>query len=174
MPSINYRRRRISDPEEGADATAQVFTNVYQALVSFRYDLNRPAASFRSWVFAIAHNVVVDSHRHRKPVVRFDHIPDPGETHRPWDMTDPALGPDEVAIQSDAARDLHRALNHLPERHRAIVELRLAGLAPAEIAVVLGMSPGNVRIMQFRAFARLRKVLDPAAPPVAGNEGVVS
>ena len=40
-----------------------------------------------------------------------------------------------------------------------MVELRLAGLRGPEIAAVLGKTPGSVKLLQFRAFGRLRALL---------------
>jgi RNA polymerase sigma-70 factor (ECF subfamily) len=51
-------------------------------------------------------------------------------------------------------------LAHLPADQRRIVELRLAGLTGVEIARALGRSEGAVKMLQFRAVARLRALLD--------------
>ena len=53
------------------------------------------------------------------------------------------------------------ALRQLSDKQRYVVELRISGLKGQEIADVLGMSAGAVRVAQFRAFARLREILGP-------------
>ena len=61
FPPIHaYCLRRLRDPDVAADATSQVFINAIQSLPRFRPDPARPGSSFRSWLFAIAHNVVID------------------------------------------------------------------------------------------------------------------
>src|SRR5687768_11853835 len=54
-PVYRYCYRRLGDGETAADATAQVFAKALAALPRYRED----APSFRSWLFAIAHNVIV-------------------------------------------------------------------------------------------------------------------
>src|SRR5215208_4942805 len=54
--------RRLGHPEAAADATSQVFAKALAALPGYRDD----APSFRSWLFAVAHNVLVDEARTRR------------------------------------------------------------------------------------------------------------
>ena len=57
-----YCYRRLQDREAAEDATSQTFVNAYSGL---RRLGDKP---FRPWLFAIAHNVVVDIHRDRRPL----------------------------------------------------------------------------------------------------------
>jgi RNA polymerase sigma-70 factor (ECF subfamily) len=63
-PVYRYCYRRLGHAEAAADAAAQVFTKALAALPGYRED----APSFRSWLFAIAHNVITDDLRARRPV----------------------------------------------------------------------------------------------------------
>lgn len=54
-----YGVRRLGVTEAAADATGQVFAKALAALPRYRDD----APSFRSWLFAIAHNVIIDGGR---------------------------------------------------------------------------------------------------------------
>src|SRR3954447_25452202 len=54
-----YSFRRLGHPEAAADATSQVFAKALAALPNYRND----SRSFRSWLFAIAHNVLIDEDR---------------------------------------------------------------------------------------------------------------
>jgi len=65
-----------------------------------------------------------------------------------------------MALISDEASQIRRLLAQLPTDQRRVVELRLAGLSGAEIAQALGRSFGAVKMLQFRAAARLRELLD--------------
>ncbi len=56
-PVYRYCYRRLGGPEAAADATSQVFAKALAALPRYR------DGSFRSWLFAIAHNTVVDCAR---------------------------------------------------------------------------------------------------------------
>lgn len=163
-----YCLRRLRDPEVAADATSQVFINAIQSLGRFRPDPTRPGSSFRSWIFSIAHNVVIDVVRRTRPHQSLD------RANTVWDddaaalhdrLADDDPTPEEWALAAESRAELADLLETLPERQRAIVELRLAGLTNAEIAEVLGMSYPAVRSAQYRAFLALRRLLDPASDP---------
>jgi RNA polymerase sigma factor (sigma-70 family) len=52
-------------------------------------------------------------------------------------------------------------LDHLPDSHRDIIELRLAGLTTNEVADALGLTQSAVKSAQSRAYKRLRELLAP-------------
>ncbi len=144
-----YCYRRLGHPEAAADATAQVFTKALAALPGYREGMS----SFRAWLFAIAHNVIMDDLRARRPVA-----PMAEAAH----MAASGITPEESALTNETACTVRSLLARLPEEQRQILELRLAGLTGPEIAAALGRSLGSVKIAQVRAFARLRAALDTA------------
>ena len=149
-PVYRYCYRRLGHAEDAADAAAVVFARVLAALPRYR------DGSFRSWLFAIAHNVVVDGHRARgrrseAPLDEIVFVVD--------DSRD--ASPEEMAMAAEMRRTLLGALGQLSDDQRRIVELRLAGLTGPEIAAVLDRSVGAVKIAQHRAYARLRLILAP-------------
>jgi len=151
----HYCLRRLSHAEAAADATAIVFTKAIAALPKFTPDPRREGSTFRSWLFAIAHNVVIDTHRRNRHHVSLDATADtqPGRLH----LVDPGQSPEDLAVKSDQNRQVRAMLERLPDRQRAIVELRLAGLSGAEIGRSLGISESAVKSAQFRAYAILRE-----------------
>jgi RNA polymerase sigma-70 factor (ECF subfamily) len=69
--------------------------------------------------------------------------------------------PEDAAAAAEIRRDLGAALDELPERQRAVVELRdVHGLSSEEVCTQLGLSPGNQRILLHRGRARLRARLE--------------
>jgi RNA polymerase sigma-70 factor (ECF subfamily) len=148
-PVYRYCYRRLGQREAAADATAQVFAKALAALPRYRDD----APSFRSWLFAIAHNVITDDLRARRPVAPLDaaaHVAASGPS------------PEELVLSGETDCMVRELLTRLPPDQRQVLELRLAGLTGPEIAAVLGRSLGAVKIAQVRAFARLRATFDPA------------
>ncbi len=143
-----YCYHRLGGREAAEDATSQVFVKALAALAS-----HRPDRSFRSWLFAIAHNVVTDSYRARRPVQPLAAA---------VDVVDAAPTPEEVAIAADERRSVGALLARLPPDQGRVLELRLAGLTGPEVAQVLGRSLGSVKIAQVRAYARLRTMLGAA------------
>jgi RNA polymerase sigma-70 factor (ECF subfamily) len=87
-------------------------------------------------------------------------------------------GVEEVRRTRDRAL---RVLTALPEREREVLRLRfLRGYSAAEIGKALGLSPGNVRVLQLRALRRAAQIAgqgvddaaavpDPASPGPAGK-----
>jgi RNA polymerase sigma-70 factor (ECF subfamily) len=137
---------RLKNREAAEDATSQVFTQALAALP--RFDGRR--GTFRSWLFTIAHHVVMDQFRKSKrsgALAISSDIPDSGDS------------PEELAIAAERERSLQEALEGLSPRERQVVELRLAGLTGAEIGDVLGCRAGTVSVAQFRAISRLRTLM---------------
>jgi RNA polymerase sigma-70 factor (ECF subfamily) len=147
QPVYLYCYRRLGTRTAAEDATSEVFLKALAGLPRYRED------SFRGWLFTIARNVTVDA-------VRRQHLQESLEAA--GELVDTAPTPEEETVSTETQRAL---LARLPDDQRHIVELRLAGLTGAEIARVLGHSLGSVKAMQFRAFARLRRVLTGAAAP---------
>jgi RNA polymerase sigma-70 factor (ECF subfamily) len=154
-PIYAYCYRRLGTREAAEDATAAVFTKALGAVGQYRAD----APSFRAWLFAIAHNTVVDEVRARRWTTRLD--------PNTWDPIAPEPGPEEVAVVAAELARLRTLLATLPPDRARLVELRLAGLSDQEIAHVVGRSHGAVRVGLHRALAQLRSLLHPEEPPHA-------
>lgn len=143
-PIFRWFYRETGHAETAGDLTAQVFVQALQNL--HRYEPQR-SASFRSWLYAIARNLLRDSWRRYRP------------TTSPPELTDPSPGPEEIAIHRTEMVELRAALGKLPDRQREIVELRLSGLSMREIAEIQGTSENAVKTAQSRAFTTLRVAL---------------
>jgi RNA polymerase sigma factor (sigma-70 family) len=142
--------RRSSNPQTVFDLTADTFVEAMRSFAS-----SPPArGSERPWLYSIARRVYAKhcerDARGRDAARRQDgcRIVDADET-------------DEILARIDAerpGRELLAQLAQLPLGGREAVELvDLDGLAPREAAVVIGLSPGALRVRLFRARARLRK-----------------
>ena len=141
-----YCYRRLGSREAAEDATSLVFSRVLTALPRFALE----GASFRSWLFTIAHHVIVDALRARREAYSLSAAAA---------VIDPAPDPEDQALAADEVRAFRALLAHLTPEQAQVMELRLAGLTDVEIARVLGRSHGAVRAAQHRAVVRLRAVL---------------
>ena len=75
----------------------------------------------------------------------------------------PRLGPRTVLLAAEFREILETALAELPERQRAVVELRdVHGLPCEEVGQLLELSPANQRVLLHRGRAKLRGVLEGA------------
>jgi RNA polymerase sigma-70 factor (ECF subfamily) len=143
-PVHRYCYRRLGSREAAEDATSLVFAKALSALPRYH------GTSFRSWLFTIAHHVIVDRYRDAQPEQPLDTA---------IDILDGAPSPEELVIAADERRAVRALLGQLPEHQRRVIELRLAGLTGAEIAQALGRTQANVDVTQYRAVARLRGLL---------------
>jgi len=153
-----YCLRRLGSRDDAADATALTFTRAIASIRKFRPNPSKPGSTFRAWLFTIARNVVLDRYRRTRPHLSLD-TPDAD-----WHIADRRPGPEDHAIHADDARTVAALLRHLPDRQRAVVELRLAGLATAEIAAALDLTEPAAKSLQIRAYRTLRDLVatDPA------------
>jgi RNA polymerase sigma-70 factor, ECF subfamily len=140
-PIYRYCYARLGTKEAAEDATSLVFAQVLAALSGY-HDV-----AFRSWLFAIAHNVVANSHRAARSQQPLEAVAE---------MADPAPSPEEQVLVTDERHSLWALLNQLSPDQRQVVELRLAGLSGAEIGEVLGRNRASVDAIQHRAVTRLR------------------
>ena len=140
----------LGDHHDAEDATERTFLAALGAIRRF----HDQGASFRSWLFRIAHNQVANAlrTRARRRTARLDLVPEPvGEP-------DPA----DRAGAADDARRIRRALATLSDDRRQVVVLRFVdGLSAREIGVALGRSEGAVRVLQHRALRELAGLLGP-------------
>lgn len=103
----------------------------------------------RNSLFRIATNLVIDTHRRPKT----DTLPDPAAV--------PALqvGGD-LAERAVERTDVRRALARMKPRERALLWLAYAqGASHREIASVLGLKTGSIKLLLFRARRKMANVL---------------
>jgi RNA polymerase sigma-70 factor (ECF subfamily) len=130
------------------DLTSQTFERVVRSWD--RYDPAR--ASERTWILAIARNILIDHHRRHVETVSLDEHPALLDTFGSRaDLHSEALGMAGFA----------HWLESLGEREREILALRFAGdLTPADIGRLLGLSTANVHQIMSRSLRRLRGASD--------------
>ena len=143
--------RRVASPELAADLTADVFVAAIESANGYRGDRGTPAA----WLFGIARHVV--SAEYRRAGRERSAVPITGSA---------LLDEDDVAdnvARSDAAagaRELYRAMDRLPERERAVLELvAVDQLSVTEAAAALGIRNVTARVRLHRARRRMEQEL---------------
>jgi RNA polymerase sigma-70 factor, ECF subfamily len=140
----------LGDHHDAEDATERTFLAALGAIEGFRDE----GATFRSWLFRIAHNQLANAlrARGRDRTSPLDALPEPGASHQ-----DPA----RLAGMADDARRLRAAVGRLSEDRRQVVVLRFVdGLSTKEIGDVLERSAGAVRVLQHRALRDLAAALE--------------
>lgn len=137
----------VADVADAEDLVQEVFTRAWRS--SSRYEPDR--ASVRTWLFAIARNVVLDAHRSRSRRPRV--------TGEPRDGEGPVgAGPEEAVLERVR---LTEALARLSPEHRAVVvAVHLEGRTYAEVSAATGTPVSTVRTRMFYGLRAMRSVLD--------------
>jgi len=108
-------------------------------------------SSFQSWLFRIAHNLIIDHYRTSKS----DFLP----------LTDliTCSNKDDPVYQTEQvmeAKVLKNAIEKLPPAQKEVISLRFgAQMSIAETAKVTGKTEGSVKKLQFEALAKLRNIV---------------
>jgi RNA polymerase sigma-70 factor (ECF subfamily) len=132
--------RRVGNKEDADDLTSEVFMKAARQL-----DTDQPDAAIISWLFTVARTVLADHWRRwyrRAPSVALDDR----LLHTAADIEPtPRVNPDAEGL-------VDAVLATLPDRYRQVLELRfLKGCSIQEAAAQLGVTPGNLKVMQHRA-----------------------
>lgn len=138
---------RTGDREAARDLLQEVFLRAWRHADSWR---GLPPERQRAWLFAVARNLVIDSHRSRATA----------------EATQAALeraaagagseGPEARAELNERVALLDRAIRRLPEKLRIVLSLHVVGgLTSAQVGEVLGEPAGTVRFQLSEARRRL-------------------
>lgn len=132
------------------DTVSDIFVRVWEKLHKYKV---RRSIPFGAWVFRIARHIVIDVYRsHRGMEELPDVIVDPDELNRAETHTQ----------RQDLLRVVRAAMDQLPRRYREVLLLTFVSELPYnEVARVLHMTEGGVRILKMRALKKLEGLLPP-------------
>lgn len=138
---------------EAEDVAGETWLHVVAGLGSFSGE--EPA--FRAWLFTIARHRAADAGRSRarRPAV-------PLETSAAAEqLTSP--DPADLALDAVSAQAVLRLIASLPHDQGEIIMLRVvAGLEAADVARIVGKTPGAVRVAAHRGLRRLAELAERA------------
>jgi RNA polymerase sigma-70 factor, ECF subfamily len=140
---LRYLRVITVEPE---DVAGETWIQVVTGLRRFRGG----EQDFRAWLFTIARNRAADAgrSRHRRPAVPLD-MTEAAQQLTTADAADQAL----EAVSTQAAMEL---IKSLPREQAEIIMLRVVvGLDAADVAKIVGKTPGAVRVAAHRGLRRL-------------------
>jgi RNA polymerase sigma-70 factor (ECF subfamily) len=154
---FNLAIRILRNREDAEDASQEVFFRLYRSLG--QYDPGRP---FRSWLLRITHNLCIDLLRRRRVApVSIDGPLRGEEGDSEWDLPDPSgRDPLEELLGKEERELVEAAIERLgPVLRSAIVLRHMHGLRYEEIAEVLDVPLGTVKVRIFRARAAIADFL---------------
>jgi RNA polymerase sigma-70 factor (ECF subfamily) len=150
---VAYLRKRGVPPDIADDIVQDVFSRLVPAMA--RFDLSPERGRFRTWLWQVTHNALVDWARHRDVQERAE---------REWAVTrDPtAVAPDSEWEELYRRRILEAVMERVRQSTQATswscFEGRvLHGRPGVEVAAELGVSVNAVYINASRVLARVRQ-----------------
>jgi DNA-directed RNA polymerase specialized sigma24 family protein len=130
----------VAGAQDADDCWQETYLSALRA-----YPAVRSGSNLRAWIFTIAHNKAMDSHRSRsRRAVPVGAVPERGE--------EPAGTP---------VPELWAAVEGLPDKQReAVLRRYVADLPYADIAVAMGTSADAARRNVFEGLRKLRETWD--------------
>ncbi|MGB9618867.1 MAG: RNA polymerase sigma factor [Armatimonadota bacterium] len=131
--------RMISDRDDVDDIVQDVFVQAFKSLPGFKQE-----ASFGTWIYRIAVNTTI-KHIRKTRSRRGTSIDDPAARLADTLASNGPNGPDDAAEKAERREAVRRAVEALPEHHRAVVVLHyFQNLGYDEIAKITSCSVGTV------------------------------
>ena len=140
---------------EAEDLTGEVFLRMLESIDKFRFQ----GFPFTSWLYRIAHNLVVDNFRRkgRKPTVPLDKVLH-FSSEKDGEMENQAQ-----IIWSMG--EVVEAMSSLTDLQREVITLRfVAGLSIAETADAVGRKENAVKALQHAGIRKLRNLMTHPGP----------
>ena len=138
------------DPGRAEDHAQEVFLRVIKGRAGYNGSMR-----FSSWLFAIARNYCLNQIRGRSRMIELNIEDFEGLETAQWNKR-------EDLETKELDQRIREAIEALPEHLRSVFVLReIDGLPHREIAEVLDLKEGNVRVQLNRAKQQLRKRLIP-------------
>jgi RNA polymerase sigma-70 factor, ECF subfamily len=147
---FRYLYAHLGSRLDAEDLTHEVFIRVWRTLPNYQ----EHGVPFLAFLFRVARNALIDHYRHGSK---------PGQEQSIEDMTltEHGPGPGDVVMVMLEHQQLRQTLMQMREDYRTVLVLRfLSELTPDETAQVMGRSAGAVRVLQHRALAALRSLME--------------
>ena len=149
---FRYVSFKTGNPSEAEDITGEVFVRMLESIHRFKWQ----GYPFSSWLFRIAHNLVVDHFRKKgkKQMVPLDNATNTLEAS-PTDIDN------HLDIELSMG-EVSKAMEGLTDLQREVISLRFAaGLSVAETAKAVSKKENAVKALQHAGLKKLRRLLSP-------------
>lgn len=147
---FRYLYAHLDNRLDAEDLTEEIFLRVWKTLGSYQ----EQGVPFLAFLFRVARNALIDHYRRSAKGEQEESIDD---IH----LRDRAPEPVEAVTATLEHQRLRQVMDQLREDYRTVLALRfLSELSPEETARVMGRSAGAVRVLQHRALAALRSMME--------------
>jgi RNA polymerase sigma factor (sigma-70 family) len=147
---FSYITYRVRDRQVADELAAAICEKALTYLN--RYDPSR--GTLHGWVLGIARNDLLHymrAHRRLPNIVPLDDLPE---------VDGHGVSVEDTAYRAEITRRVLTNLHTLSEREQELIALRYGGDLPhEEIARIMGLTTGNVRVLIHRALDKLHRLL---------------
>ncbi|WP_218660093.1 RNA polymerase factor sigma-70 [Acinetobacter pittii] len=166
---IKFAFLQLSSLPQAEDVVQEALTSAFQHLDSFK-----GRAAFKTWVFAILKNKIIDVIRQKSRLVAMTELFKDEESEMSIHALFDASGhwhkyeapqawqsPEEMMEQADFWIIFEACLNHLPAKYAQVFMMReVIELSSNEICSKLELSISNFNVLMYRSRTRLRECLE--------------
>ncbi|WP_280179801.1 RNA polymerase factor sigma-70 [Acinetobacter nosocomialis] len=166
---IKFAFLQLSSLPQAEDVVQEALTSAFQHLDSFK-----GRAAFKTWVFSILKNKIIDVLRQKSRLVALSELFKDEESELSVDELFDASGhwhkyeapqawqsPEEMIEQSDFWIIFEACLDHLPAKYAQVFMMReVIELSSNEICSKLELSISNFNVLMYRSRTRLRECLE--------------
>ncbi|WP_080648662.1 RNA polymerase factor sigma-70 [Acinetobacter lactucae] len=166
---IKFAFLQLSSLPQAEDVVQEALTSAFQNLDSFK-----GRAAFKTWVFAILKNKIIDVIRQKSRLVAMSELFKDEESELSIDALFDASGhwhkyeapqawqsPEEMMEQADFWIIFEACLDHLPAKYAQVFMMReVIELSSNEICSKLELSISNFNVLMYRSRTKLRECLE--------------
>ena len=143
-----YIYYKVGNAPDAEDLCEQVFLKAWEAIGRYTWC----GYPFSSWLYKLAHNLVVDHYRMRRDALPLNDV---------LATSDEPVDPESLMRQTLDAYELREAILQLTPEQRQVIALKfIEGYDNAEIAQMMNKKEGAIRALQYRALRSLQAILE--------------
>jgi RNA polymerase sigma factor (sigma-70 family) len=161
---LRYLLRLVGDFTIAEDSSQHTWLKVIEVARRNGYT-SRSDATFRTWLFTLARNHVIDAHQRNRVVSRTVSLPN-DVINELIDGSPDGLGldPEAKALEIELTQRVSAALDVLPFEQREVITLWTIGFDPHEIAGIIGAPRETIFSRKKYGIAKLRLALADLLP----------
>lgn len=166
---LKFAVLQLSSLQQAEDVVQEALTSAFQHLDSFT-----GRAAFKTWVFAILKNKIIDLIRQKSRLISMSELFQDEENELSIDALFDAFGhwqpyeapqtwqtPEQMMEQQDFWIIFDACLNHLPAKYAQVFMLReVIELSSSEICEKLELTVSHFNVLMYRSRTRLRECLE--------------
>lgn len=145
---FRYVAFRINSREDAEDIVSQTFEKAMRSIASFEWQGYR----FGTWLYKIAHNLIIDTYKKNKPNVSLESI---------YELNDDTENIEDLVKREIDSERLIKAIDGLAEDQKEIIYLRyIKQLTLQETIEITGKTLDSIKSLSKRALKKIRSIIN--------------